>query len=314
MDKITIVGAGRVGESTAQILAQQEMCRELVLLDVREGIAEGVALDIQETAPLFGFDTRVSGSSDPAVAAGSDLAVITAGLPRKPGMSRSDLLDTNAAIIRGTVDYLLRLAPQAMILVVSNPVDIMTYEAWRHSGWSRNRVFGLSGVLDAARMAHFISRETGISVMDVTAMVLGGHGDSMVPMPRYSTIHGIPITQFLSPEAVERITERTRHGGAEILALKKTSSANDSPAAAVAAMVDAVVYDRKRVLPCVAMLDGEYGLRDVAMGVPCVVGRSGIVRVIGLPLTEQEQRSFVRSAESVRGDIQRLKDAVPGAD
>ncbi|HQU16827.1 MAG: malate dehydrogenase [Chromatiales bacterium 21-64-14] len=313
MDKITVVGAGRVGESTAQILAQQEMCRELVLLDIREGIAEGVALDIQETAPLFGFDTRVSGSSGAEAITGSQLVVITAGLPRKPGMSRSDLLDTNAAIVRGTVDHVLRLAPQAMILVVSNPVDVMTYEAWRHSGWDRRRVFGLSGVLDAARMAHFIARETGISVMDVTAMVLGGHGDSMVPMPRYSTIHGIPIAHFLHPDAIERIMERTRHGGAEILALKKTSSANDSPAAAIAAMVDAVVYDRKRVLPCVALLDGEYGLRDVAMGVPCVVGRGGIGQVIGLPLTEHEQQSFTRSAESVRGDIQRLKSAASGA-
>jgi len=312
VDKITIVGAGRVGESTAQILAQQEMCRELVLLDVREGIAEGVALDIQETAPLFRFDTRVSGGTAPEAAAGSGLVVITAGLPRKPGMSRSDLLDTNAAIVRGVVDDVLRLAPQAIIVVVSNPVDIMTYEAWRRTGWERSRVFGLSGVLDAARMAHFIARESGISVKDVTAMVLGGHGDSMVPMPRFSTIHGIPIEHFLSPEAIERITTRTRHGGAEILALKKTSSANDSPAAAIAAMVDAVVYDRKRVLPCVAVLDGEYGLGDVAMGVPCVVGRGGMERVIALPLTEAESRSFSGSAQAVQADLVRLRAAESG--
>lgn len=312
MDKITIVGAGRVGESAAQILAQQEVCRELVLLDVRGGIAEGVALDIQETAPLFSFDTRVTGGTAPEAAAGSGLVVITAGLPRKPGMSRSDLLDTNASIVRGVVDDVLRLAPQAVIVMVSNPVDLMTYEAWRRSGWERHRVFGLSGVLDAARMAHFISRESGISVKDVTAIVLGGHGDSMVPMPRYSTIHGIPIDHFLTPEAIGRITERTRRGGAEILALKKTSSANNSPAAAIAAMVDAVVYDRKRVLPCVALLAGEYGLDDVAMGVPCVIGRGGMERVIVLPLIEAEERSFTQSAESVRGDLRRLREAATG--
>lgn len=308
MDRITIVGAGRVGESTAQILAQQEMCRELVLLDIREGIAEGVALDIQETAPLFGFDTRVIGAKTADAASGSGLVIITAGLPRRPGMSRSDLLDTNAAIVRGVVDDVLRLAPQAVIMVVSNPVDIMTYEAWRRSGWERRRVFGLSGVLDAARMAHFIARESGVSVKDITAMVLGGHGDSMVPMPRYSTVHGIPIDHFLTPEAIERVIERTRHGGAEILALKKTSSANDSPAAAVAAMADAVVYDRKRVLPCVAVLAGEYGLDDVAMGVPCVIGRGGMERVVVLPLSAEEESSFSGSAQSVRGDLQRLRD------
>lgn len=307
--KVAIVGAGRVGESTAQILAMQQLAGEIVLLDVREGVAQGVALDIQESAPLFRFDTRLAGGTDPALMEGADIVVVTAGLPRKPGMSRSDLLDANARVIETIVDQILQHAPTAQILMVTNPVDVLTYLAWRRTRWSRRRVFGLSGVLDAARMAAFIALETGFSIRDIQAMVLGGHGDAMVPMPRYTTVAGVPVDRFLSAEQIERIVERTRHGGAEILALKKTSSANDSPAAAIATMIDAIVHDRRRLLPVVAVLEGEYGLEGLAMGVPAVLERDGMSRVVELELTEEEAAQFRDSAEAVLADIERLTTA-----
>ena len=307
--KVAIVGAGRVGESTAQILAMQQLAGEVVLLDVREGVAQGVALDIQESAPLFRFDTRLAGGTDPALMEGADIVVVTAGLPRKPGMSRSDLLDANARVIETIVDQILQHAPTAQILMVTNPVDVLTYLAWRRTRWSRRRVFGLSGVLDAARMAAFIALETGFSIRDIQAMVLGGHGDAMVPMPRYTTVAGVPVDRFLSAERIERIVERTRHGGAEILALKKTSSANDSPAAAIATMIDAIVHDRRRLLPVVAVLEGEYGLEGLAMGVPAVLERDGMSRVVELELTEEEAAQFRDSAEAVLADIERLTTA-----
>lgn len=307
MEKLAIIGAGRVGESTAQFLAKNDTCRELVLLDVREGAAEGAALDIQETAPLFGFDTRLKGGTDASILSGAELVVITAGIPRKPGMSRSDVLDTNVAILDKILDGIMEHAPDAMLLLVSNPVDVLTYRAWQRTGWPRNRVFGQAGVLDSSRMASFVALETGLSVTDINAMVLGGHGDSMVPMLRYSTINGIPVSHFLSEEAIARIVERTRHGGAEILALKQTSSAYDAPAAAIAAMVDAIALDRKRVLPTVALLEGEYGERDVAMGVPCILGRNGVESVVELPLEPGERKEFDQSLAGVRNDILRLK-------
>jgi malate dehydrogenase len=306
MSKITIVGAGRVGESTAQILAQNELVHEVVLTDIREGVARGTALDIQESALLFGFDTRVTGDEDPAAMAGSDIVVVTAGLPRKPGMSRSDVLATNVRVIEGIIADVACHAPDAIIIMVTNPVDVLTHVAWRRTGWDRARVFGLSGVLDSARMASFIALETGMSIKDVTALVLGGHGDAMVPMPRYTAINGIPLAHFLDQERIDAIVERTRNGGAEILALKKTSSANDSPAAAVAVMLDAVCNNRRRILPCVAVLDGEYGVRDISIGVPVVLGRRGVERVIELPLTAEESVQFARSVELVRGDIASL--------
>jgi malate dehydrogenase len=307
MEKIAIIGAGRVGESTAQFLAKNDTCRELALLDVREGAAEGAALDIQETAPLFGFDTRLTGGTDPAILAGAELVIITAGIPRKPGMSRSDVLDTNVSILDQLLDGIMEHAPDCMLLLVSNPVDVLTYRAWQRTGWPRNRVFGQAGVLDSSRMASFIALETGLSVRDINAMVLGGHGDSMVPMLRYSTINGIPVSHFLSSEAIDRIVERTRHGGAEILALKQTSSAYDAPAAAIAAMVDAITLNRKRVLPTVALLEGEYGESDVAMGVPCVLGRNGLESVVELPMEAGEREAFDQSLAGVRKDIERLK-------
>ncbi|VAW71586.1 Malate dehydrogenase [hydrothermal vent metagenome] len=306
MNKITIVGCGRVGESTAQILAKEELCREILLLDIHEGVPEGVALDIQESASMFRFDTRVTGSTDSAAMAGSDLIIITAGLPRKPGMSRSDVLDSNLAIIDGVVASAVRYAPDSMLMMVTNPVDVLTWRAWEKSGWPRQRVFGQSGVLDTARMTSFISMQTGYSVKDISAMVLGGHGDAMVPLARFTNIAGIPIQHFLSEDEINDIAERTRQGGGEILALKKHSSAYDAPAAAVAAMVDAISHNRRRILPCVSILDGEYGQRDIAMGIPAVLDENGLVDIIELKLDDVEQTDFQSSADMVRADIERL--------
>ena len=306
MLKITIVGAGRVGEAAAQILAERSLCHVLVLLDVKEGVAAGAALDIQETAPLFGFDTRVIGSTDASTMVDSDLVVITAGIPRKPGMSRSDVLSTNLNITGAIMDDILEYAPNCKVLLVSNPVDILTYYAWKKSGWDRSRVFGQAGVLDSSRMAAFVALETGYSVKNINAMVLGGHGDAMVPMTRFTTISGIPIEYFLAQKTIDDIVERSRFGGAEILALKQTSSAYGAPAAAIAEMVEAVIRDRHQVLPTVTLLEGEYGEHNIAMGVPCVLGRDGIERVIELPLTSTEREMFSETIENIRKDLKYL--------
>ena len=306
MHKITIVGAGRVGESTAHNLAKAELCREVMLIDIKEGVPQGTALDIQESAPIFDFDTKLTGSNRLTDVKDSALVIVTAGVPRKPGMSRSDVLGTNVAVLNGILDAVLEHAPEAMLLIVTNPVDVLTYAAWRRSGFPRHRVFGMAGVLDSARMASFIAIETGFSVKDISAMVLGGHGDTMVPMTRFTTISGIPIEHFLPPDRIERIVKRTREGGAEILSLRKTASAYDAPAAAIASMVDAISRDRKHILPAVAVLDGEYGLKDICMGVPVVFGAHGMERVIELPLAAAEADEFRRSAETVRGDIGKL--------
>ncbi len=303
MKKITIVGVGRVGESTAQILAQDELCQELVLLGRRDGVPQGVALDIHESSPLFRFDVKVTGAIDPAAMAGSDLVIITAGLPRKPGMSRSDVLDANLQVLTSVVDDVLRYAPDSSLLIVSNPVDVLTYHAWKQTGWDRSRVFGLSGVLDSARMAGFIALETNFSTKDITAMVLGGHGDSMVPLPDYTCIRGIPISQFMDQDTIDRIVKRTRQGGAEILALKQNSSAYNAPAASVASMVDAISHRRRRILPCVVPLEGEYGLSDIAMGVPVVLGKGGVEQVVELKLSSSEMALFQASSEQIRADL-----------
>ncbi len=307
MKKITIVGVGRVGEATAHNLAKHETCREVMLIDVKEGVPQGTALDIQESAPIYDFDTKLTGSNELKDMVGSDMVVIAAGVPRKPGMSRSDVLDTNLAVLYGIVDEVLKHAPKAMLLIVSNPVDVLTYAAWKRSGFKRSHVFGMAGVLDSARMASFVAMETGFSVKDINAMVLGGHGDSMVPMTRFTTINGIPVEHFLSKEKIEKIVKRTREGGAEILSLRKTASAYDAPAAAIASMIDAISRDRRHILPAVAVLDGEYGLKDICMGVPCVFGEHGMEKVIELPLIAQEATEFKRSAETVRADLGKLK-------
>lgn len=306
MQKVAIVGAGRVGETTAQILAEQEICREVVLIDIREDVPQGVALDIFQTAPFFEFDTRVTGSNDPAAMQDANVVVITAGIPRKPGMSRSDVLETNVKVIDGIVADVMRYAPEAIVIMVTNPVDVLTYRVAQLTGWPRERVLGQAGVLDASRMAAFIALETGFSTRDITTIVLGGHGDSMVPVPRFCTINGVPVSHFIAEDRLDEIVQRTRGGGAEILALRKNSSAYDAPGASVAAMVDAISHHRNRLLPCVVLLAGEYGERDVAMGVPCLLGSHGLVQVVDLGLNDQEMAMFRESVASVRDDIARM--------
>jgi malate dehydrogenase len=308
MDKIAVVGgAGRVGESAALYLMQQRLCREVMVIDIAEGPAKGAALDIAEAAPVFGSDTRLRGSSDYADLNGADLIIVTAGLPRKPGMSRSDLLDKNIAIMDGIADAAVQHAPDAMMIVVANPVDVMTYRAWQRTGWSRNRVFGQAGVLDSSRMACFIAEATGKSLGDIDAMVLGGHGDQMVPMMRYTTVNGVPVENFLGRKKIDEIIDRTRKGGAEVLELRENSSAYLAPGASTVEMVESVVHDRGRMLPCVAILDGEYGHSDCAMGVPSILTRNGLEQIVELDLEDDERDEFEASLGAVRADLERLK-------
>ena len=307
MNKISIVGgAGRVGETTALVIAEQGLCREVALLDVGEGAADGAARDIQQSASFFRFDVQIHGSNDPAIIANSDLVIVTAGSPRKPGMSRRDVLHTNRTTIDGIIDHLLRYAPDALLLLVTNPVDALTWHAWKRTGWQRNRIFGQGGVLDASRMANAIAQETGLSSMDIQTLVIGGHDDTMVPLFRFSCINGIPATNFLNMAAIDRVTEHTRNGGAEVLALRKTSSAYNAPAAAIATMVDAISHNRKRILPCVCVLDGEFGEREVTAGVPAVIGSEGIERVVELDLDDSERAEFQRSLAGIRASIDLL--------
>lgn len=310
MRKITIIGAGRVGEAAAQILAKEELARELVLVGVRPGVAEGTALDLDECGTLFRFDTRVRGGVGLHLMADSDLIIVSAGVARKPGMSRSDVFAANLPVIDAVADAARAHAPDAIAIVVTNPVDVFTYRFVQRTGWDRRRVFGLSGVLDGARMAAFIALETGLSVQDVRALVIGGHGDTMLPLARFSTISGVPLDQFLAPPAIDRIVARTRGGGSEILALKKNSSAYDAPGAAIAAMVDAVARDRMRLMACVCCLDGEYGVRDLAIGVPAVLGSHGVERIVELSLSDEETAWFNHSVAAVRAELSLI---TPGA-
>ncbi|MHB1951079.1 MAG: malate dehydrogenase [Acidiferrobacteraceae bacterium] len=311
MRKITIVGAGRVGEAAAQILAKEEFARELVLIGVRPGVAEGTALDLDECGTLFGFDTQVRGGVGLHLLANSDLIVVAAGVPRRPGMSRADVLAANLPVIDAVADAARTQAPDALAIIVTNPVDTLTYRFRERTGWDRRRVFGLSGVLDGARMAAFIALETGLSVLDVYALVIGGHGDTMVPLKRFCTIAGIPLDQFLAPPVIDRIVRRTRSGGSEILALKKNSSAYDAPGAAIAAMVDAIVRDRRRLMACSCCLDGEYGHRGVAIGVPAVIGRGGAERIVELALPDEDALAFERSVDAVRAELALIPAAPP---
>jgi malate dehydrogenase len=307
MNKISIIGgAGRVGETTALVIAEQGLCREVALLDVGEGAAAGAAKDIQQSASFFKFDVHIHGGHEPAIIDDSDLVIVTAGSPRKPGMSRRDVLQINRAVIDSIIDHVLQYAPRALLLLVTNPVDALTWYAWKHTGWDRGRVFGQSGVLDSSRMANFITQETGLSSKDIQTLVIGGHDDSMVPLFRFSCISGIPVTGFLDTAAIERVAEHTRNGGAEVLALRKTSSAYNAPAAAIATMVDAISHDRKRILPCACVLDGEYGERDVTAGVPAVLGSQGIERVIELDLNVEESAAFRKSLLGIRASIDLL--------
>jgi len=301
--KISVVGAGMVGSSAALKMAQKEL-GDIVLVDVVEFVAEGKALDMAESSPLDGFDVALVGkTNDYGVIKDSDVVVITAGVPRKPGMTRMDLLMTNAGIVETISNHIRELAPNSIVIVVTNPLDVMTYVAWKVTGFPRERVMGQAGVLDSIRMRYFVAQELGVSVKDVQAMVLGSHGDQMVPLPRYTTVSGVPITELLPPETIERINDRTRKAGTEIVNLLKTGSAYYAPGAAVAEMVEAIVRDKKRLMPCSVLLKGEYGLNDVFIGVPVILGKNGMERIVELKLTEEELKALHQSAEEVRKGI-----------
>ncbi len=304
--KISVVGAGNVGATAAQHIAERELARELILLDVAEGIPEGKALDLAEAAPVDRFDTRVAGTSDSGSLSGSDIVVVTAGLARKPGMTRDDLLATNADIVGSVCERVKETAPDAIVIVVTNPLDAMAYVALKVTEFSPARVVGMAGILDSARFRYFIADELDVSVEDVTAFVLGGHGDSMVPLPRYSSVAGIPLSELLDESVIERLVGRTRNAGAEIVAHLKTGSAFYAPASAIAEMVAAIVRDKKRILPCAAWLTGQYGVRDLYMGVPVKLGASGVEEIIEIGLTPDEQNAFHSSAEAVRSSVRKL--------
>ena len=300
LNKITVVGAGNVGATAAQRLAEKELARSVVLLDVIEGVPQGKALDQWESAPIEGFDTRVVGANDYTPAAGSELVVVTAGIARKPGMSRDDLVRTNADIVKQVSLEIKRHCPDAIILVVSNPLDVMCWVTKQVTGFPRERVIGMAGVLDTARYRAFLAEALDVSVEDVQAMVLGGHGDTMVPLVSYTTVSGIPISQLIDPAALKAIVDRTRNGGAEIVAHLKTGSAYYAPSAAAVQMVEAIALDKKRILPCSAWLQGEFGLRDVFCGVPCKLGRGGLEKILEITLTDAERAELHKSAEAVR--------------
>ncbi|HZM72042.1 MAG TPA: malate dehydrogenase [Candidatus Polarisedimenticolia bacterium] len=303
--KVTVVGAGNVGATTAQRIAEAGLA-DVVLVDIVEGLPQGKGLDLAEAAPVVGHDARVIGTNDYDDTAGSDVIVVTSGLARQPGMSRDDLLVKNAGIVRSVVEQSASRSPEAILIVVTNPLDAMCHVAMAASGFPRERVIGMAGVLDSARFRTFIAQELGVSVDDTHAFVLGGHGDTMVPLPRYSTVAGIPITELLSPERVTALTERTANGGAEIVALLKTGSAFYAPAAASFEMVDAILRDRKRVLPCATLLKGEYGVDGLFVGVPVVLGAGGMERIIEIRLSDDEAAAFRRSADAVRELVDKL--------
>jgi malate dehydrogenase len=304
-NKVTVIGAGNVGATVAQRIAEAGLA-DVVLIDIVEGLPQGKGLDLAEAAPVVGHDARVSGTNDYADTAGSDIVVVTSGLARQPGMSRDDLLAKNAGIVRSVVEQAVRHSPDAILVIVTNPLDAMCHVAMTASGFPRERVLGMAGVLDSARFRTFIAMELGVSVEDTHAFVLGGHGDTMVPLPRYSTVAGIPITELLSPERVEALVTRTANGGAEIVALLKAGSAYYAPAASTFEMVEAILRDRKRVLPCAVLLSGEYGVDGLFVGVPVVLGAGGMERVIEIRLTDDEAAAFQRSAGAVRELVAKL--------
>ena len=305
--KITVVGAGNVGATCAQRLAEKELAREVVLIDVVDGVPQGKGLDQWESAPVEGFDSRVIGCNNYEPAAGSDIFIVTAGIARKPGMSRDDLLKTNANIVKSVSKEIRRVAPESIVIVVSNPLDIMAYVALQETGFERERVIGMAGVLDTARFRSFIALELDVSVEDIQALVLGGHGDTMVPLVSYTTVSGIPLTQFIDSETLEAIIERTRNGGAEIVGHLKTGSAYYAPSAAAVQMAESIVKDKRRVLPCAAYLKGEFGYDGIFLGVPCVLGANGLEKIIEVDLTEDEAEALGSSVGAVQHTMNSLE-------
>jgi malate dehydrogenase len=303
---VTVVGAGNVGATTAQYIVERSLA-DVVVTDVVDGLPQGKALDLAQAGPVHGYDCELTGANDYAATAGSDVVVITAGLARKPGMSRDDLLFKNAEIVGGVVQEIVKHSPDAILIVVTNPLDAMVQLALRRSGFPKHRVIGMAGVLDSARFRTFIARELQVSVENVTAFVLGGHGDTMVPLPRFSTVAGIPITELLSKDRLEALVQRTANGGAEIVGLLKTGSAFFAPAASATEMVEAILRDKKKILPCAAYLEGEYGIHGLYVGVPVKLGRRGIEQIVEIRLTAEEQAALARSAAAVRELTDKLK-------
>jgi len=307
VNKITVVGAGNVGATTAQRVAEKELARTVVMVDVVEGIPQGKGLDQWQSAPIEGFDSRLIGANGYEETAGSDIVIITAGIARKPGMSRDDLLNTNAGIVKQVAEQVKATSPNAIIIVVSNPLDVMCYVAKEVTGFPRERVLGMAGVLDTARYRAFLAEALDVSVRDIQAMVLGGHGDTMVPLISYTSVSGIPVTQLIDKGKLDAIVDRTRNGGAEIVKHLKTGSAYYAQSAGAVQMAEAIVNDQKRILPCAAWLDGEYGMKGLFLGVPCKLGRKGLERVIEVELTADERAALEKSAEAVREPMRAVK-------
>ena len=307
VNKITVVGAGNVGATTAQRVAEKELARTVIMVDVVEGVPQGKGLDQWQSAPIEGFDSRVIGANGYDETAGSDIVIITAGIARKPGMSRDDLLNTNAGIVKQVAEQVKATSPNAIIIVVSNPLDVMCYVAKEVTGFPRERVLGMAGVLDTARYRAFLAEALDVSVRDIQAMVLGGHGDTMVPLISYTSVSGIPVTQLIDKGKLDAIVDRTRNGGAEIVKHLKTGSAYYAPSAGAVQMAEAIVNDQKRILPCAAWLDGEYGMTGLYLGVPCKLGRKGLERVIEVELTADERAALEKSAEAVREPMRAVK-------
>ncbi len=307
LTKITVVGAGNVGATTAQRLAEKSLARTVVLVDVIEGVPQGKGLDQWESAPIEGFDTRVVGANDYGPAAGSELFVVTAGIARKPGMSRDDLVRTNADIVKQVSQQIKQTSPNAIVIVVSNPLDVMCWVTKQVTGFPRERVIGMAGVLDTARYRAFLAEALDVSVEDIQAMVLGGHGDTMVPLISYTTVSGIPVSQLLDKAKLDKIVDRTRNGGAEIVAFLKTGSAYYAPSAAAVQMVESIALDKKRVLPCAAWLEGEYGLSGIYCGVPCKLGRKGLEQILQVELSADEKAALAKSANAVKETMAAVK-------
>jgi malate dehydrogenase len=303
--KVSVFGAGNVGAETARRIVEKKLA-DVILVDIIEGIPQGKALDILQSGPVEGFDCKIKGTNNPSDIEGSNIVVVTAGLARKPGMSRDDLQAANANIVKGITENIRKFAPRSIIIMVTNPLDVMTYLAWKVSGFEKRRVFGMAGELDTARMIAFISMETGVAASKIKAMVLGGHGDLMVPLASQTNVNGKPLSDFLSKEKIDAIIKRTANGGAEIVNLLKSGSAYYAPSASAVKMVEAVIKNKGTVIPSAVILDGEYGLKDVCIGVPAKIGKNGIENVVQLKLTDEDQRMLERSANSVKENIAKL--------
>jgi malate dehydrogenase len=307
VNKITVVGAGNVGATAAQRVAEKELARTVVMVDIAEGIPQGKGLDQWQSAPIEGFDSRVIGTNGYEESAGSDIVIVTAGIARKPGMSRDDLLNTNAGIVKAVSEQIKKTSPNAIVIVVSNPLDVMCYVAKEVTGFPRERVIGMAGVLDTARYRAFLAEALDVSVRDIQAMVLGGHGDTMVPLISYTSVSGIPISQLMEKSKLDAIVDRTRNGGAEIVKHLKTGSAYYAPSAGAVQMAEAIVNDQRRILPCSAWLNGEYGMKGLFLGVPCKIGRKGLEKIIEVELTADEKAALKKSADAVLDPMKVIK-------